>query len=792
MKKLIGMLLIIILAFNSNVISFAMPGYVQSVEINADDTVTMRVGEELTLTATAVPVGFDYSYMTWTLNNPSVASLECDDGTTKFEPPTSTAVITAISEGTVTVTVYAAVDIPEPEEYTTHDSVTINILPKQSDASVRRFPAAAYNNKNEQVRPLSCVIESLKDDIALDMDNLCTVPEQSLHDSEYELLTVLDLKSADENNPYPHIDETAVRIGVSIIGGGTTNHLGKNYKVFLLKDESKEEVVVSVIDDYNIKFNINRLGKYVLYFDEYNEYAVKFFNEIPPENSSEADYIYYVEENLRADDIVKFPKIPAKDGYVFAGWKAKNGNGIYYTEPQPFFALDNDGRYYASWCSEDEYVPIKIDLASNEPITKGEENGKKIILKTNYGIFTDGDSFPKDWRTDYNSETNEQIKADILSEWKSKWNIVGNDDLMIETATRIDDKTVELALSGDSSDKYISSEIYIEFDNDLLLPEPYEDGPITVNWIDTKIKQDSDGVRAKMYKSDNGVTISNQNRPSTGGGGSVSKSVSNPVASEDSSEVVKGTNIELSCSTKDAKIYYTTDGSQPTAESHLYQQPIEITGNMTLKFIAVLGTRKSAVQTKTYTLKKADISLKKEASTIKYIVTSDDKFYPDSAMTRYEILSALNRLFDIETIGLKSNFSDVTDEYADIVDLFVGANIIDGYPNNTFGGEIGITRAEFVKILSIMLDAKEENTSAFNDISGHWCEKYINSFATLKLLSGYPDGSFKPDNIITRAEVIAVLNRITQNANSDEKLPFKDIDENHWAYRDICKAVECQ
>lgn len=45
-------------------------------------------------------------------------------------------------------------------------------------------------------------------------------------------------------------------------------------------------------------------------------------------------------------------------------------------------------------------------------------------------------------------------------------------------------------------------------------------------------------------------------------------------------------------------------------------------------------------------------------------------------------------------------------------------------------------------------------------------EKYINSFAALKLLNGYPDGNFKPDNVITRAEVIAVLNRITQNDNS--------------------------
>lgn len=50
-----------------------------------------------------------------------------------------------------------------------------------------------------------------------------------------------------------------------------------------------------------------------------------------------------------------------------------------------------------------------------------------------------------------------------------------------------------------------------------------------------------------------------------------------------------------------------------------------------------------------------------------------------------------------------------------------------------------------------------------------------------KLLNGYQDVSFKPDNIIRRAEVIAVLNRITQNDNSEDAAHFKDMDESHWA-----------
>ena len=524
MKKIISVFLVILLAFNITAVTYAiMPGYVQSVEINADENITMYVGDELTLEATATPVGFDYSYMLWTTSDPSVINLIGDDGTTEFEPPTSTATITALSEGTAIITVYAALELPETEDYTTHDFVTINVLPKESTSSLREFSTTSYNNENEIVRHLSCAIESLNDDIVLDMENMSIAPEQSLYDSEYDLLVLLDLKTTDENNPYPQIEETAVNLGVSILGGGTSHHLGKNYKAFLILGDNKQEISVTEIDDYNISFNIRELGKYVIYFDEYDEYVVNFYNEIPPENSEESDYIYHKIENLQASDIVVFPEIPEKENYVFTGWKVQSGNGIYFAEPQPFTALNNNGKYYASWCLETEYEPIKIEISSSETITKGKENGKKIILKTNYGRFVEDTEFPTDWRTAYNSETDEQTKADILSEWKSKWNIIGNDDLIIETATRIDDKTVEFTLSGNSDDIYANSDIYIEFDNSLLMPEPYETNGEIIDWDDTKIKMDTDGVRAKMYCSDNALALSRQSRPSTGGGGGVSR-----------------------------------------------------------------------------------------------------------------------------------------------------------------------------------------------------------------------------------------------------------------------------
>jgi len=525
MKKIISVFLVILLAFNITAVTFAIaPPYVQSVEIIGDENITMYVGDEIILEAIAEPQGFSYIYMVWNSDSENIITIDGDDGTTKFEPPVSSAKATALAEGTSVITVYADLG-PNPykEEWTEHDSVTINVLPKESTSSLREFSTTSYNNENEIVRHLSCAIESLNDDIVLDMENMSIAPEQSLYDSEYDLLVLLDLKTTDENNPYPQIEETAVNLGISILGGGTSHHLGKNYKVFLILGDTKQEISVTEIDDYNISFNIRELGKYVIYFDEYDEYVVNFYNEIPPENSEESDYIYHKIENLQASDIVVFPEIPEKENYVFTGWKVQSGNGIYFAEPQPFTALNNNGKYYASWCLETEYEPIKIEISSSETITKGKENGKKITLKTNYGRFVEDTEFPSDWRTAYNSETDEQTKADILSEWKSKWNIIGNDDLIIETATRIDDKTVEFALSGNSGDIYADSDIYIEFDNSLLMPEPYETNGEIIDWDDTKIKMDTDGVRAKMYCSDNALALSRQSRPSTGGGGGVSR-----------------------------------------------------------------------------------------------------------------------------------------------------------------------------------------------------------------------------------------------------------------------------
>jgi len=298
---------------------------------------------------------------------------------------------------------------------------------------------------------------------------------------------------------------------------------------------------------------------------------------------------------------------------------------------------------------------------------------------------------------------------------------------------------------------------------------------------------DEDGVRAKMYRSDNSVALALQGGSRTGGGGG--GAITAPTASLKSGEVTKNSLLKLSTTYSDAKIYYTTDGSTPTKDSTEYAAPIVIDKSMTVKYMVVTAKGPSRVITATYTVKTADITFNE--NTFKYIRGyEDNNFNPDQAITRYEMLESLERLLDIERIETDKAFPDVTEDKKALVALFAGAGIIDGFDDGTFKDNEGLTRAEFVKVMSIILNlAPESNSTAFDDAADHWAKNYIAAFETLGYLKGYDDGSFRPDNKISRAEFVAVINRIIKNNSETVNNEFSDLDNSHWAFEEIMKAV---
>ena len=87
----------------------------------------------------------------------------------------------------------------------------------------------------------------------------------------------------------------------------------------------------------------------------------------------------------------------------------------------------------------------------------------------------------------------------------------------------------------------------------------------------------------------------------------------------------------------------------------------------------------------------------------------------------------------------------------------------------------------------IIVDTSNKNQNNFSDTKGHWAESEINKFADLGYIVGYSDGTFKPNNSITRAEFVKILNNVFGLTNSSGKL-FVDT-QNHWARNDIDIAV---
>lgn len=178
-----------------------------------------------------------------------------------------------------------------------------------------------------------------------------------------------------------------------------------------------------------------------------------------------------------------------------------------------------------------------------------------------------------------------------------------------------------------------------------------------------------------------------------------------------------------------------------------------------------------------------------------YIVGYDGYFYPDGNITRAEVSAILARLTDDfdESGSYTTGFADVDSAlwYAKYIGFAESKNTITGYTGDTFKPEESITRAEFASMITRFANLDAENSDVpFTDISGHWAAEQIKSCYNAGYIKGYEDNSFLPDNSITRAEAVAIINRMLDRNDIKEFVnPFSDVNESHWAYMDIMEAA---
>ena len=173
------------------------------------------------------------------------------------------------------------------------------------------------------------------------------------------------------------------------------------------------------------------------------------------------------------------------------------------------------------------------------------------------------------------------------------------------------------------------------------------------------------------------------------------------------------------------------------------------------------------------------------------------RFYPDRAMTRAEMAQVLYNLLASYPPVTGGSFSDVSDSawYATAVNTLVELDVLSGYEDGTFRPNNAVTRAEFVTAVCKCFGSLSTGSAGFSDVSGHWAEGFINQAVAEDWISGFPDGTFRPDESIQRCQVTAILNKALERTGSGFAADagtqeFVDVPSSHWAYEHIAEAAD--
>ena len=180
----------------------------------------------------------------------------------------------------------------------------------------------------------------------------------------------------------------------------------------------------------------------------------------------------------------------------------------------------------------------------------------------------------------------------------------------------------------------------------------------------------------------------------------------------------------------------------------------------------------------------------------------DGCVHPEAEITRAEAVTIFFRLLKDDVRNKywseTNSFSDVSEGqwFNHAVSTLAKMGIVSGYPDGTFRPGETITRAEFVALAARFDAAAEAPIADFSDISGHWASIEIAKAAANGWINGYPDGSFKPDQKINRAEAMALVNRVLNRDPADpddllnNMIKWPDnMDTTTWYYLDVQEAT---
>ena len=181
---------------------------------------------------------------------------------------------------------------------------------------------------------------------------------------------------------------------------------------------------------------------------------------------------------------------------------------------------------------------------------------------------------------------------------------------------------------------------------------------------------------------------------------------------------------------------------------------------------------------------------------------ADGNVHPEANITRAEVATIFFRLLSDEVRDTNwttiNSFSDVNSDMwcNNAISTMAKMGIVSGYEDGTFKPTNPITRAEFAAIAARFDSNGNPTTASFSDIANHWAKQEISVAANNGWITGYTDGTFKPDRNITRAEAMTLVNRVLQRIPQSVSALLSDMitwpdnkDTSKWYYLAVQEAT---
>ncbi|MGE7218009.1 S-layer homology domain-containing protein [Priestia koreensis] len=490
----------------------------------------------------------------------------------------------------------------------------------------------------------------------------------------------------------------------------------------------------------------------------------------------------------------------ARSGYQFMGWNTSvDGSGSTYQPGSSFQMGTNNVTLYAKWKKDltgsNAGAPvINPSQPGTEIITAPIETGGvgsgTIVMNMPITRTTDSNGVVKD-SVDMNLERAKGTIKSVLEAGQTTARLVIPDekDVVSEVTVNVLKEAVK-----ETADKDVNLEIFTDNGRILVPQESLDNFANDLYFRITPVKKEE-----KKKEIENRAKVEDIVKRVTGD--SLVTVVSRPIEIDTN---MQSRPVTLILPLRDFQL--PDDKKQEEFLSHLFIYIEHSDGELELVKAKVvefkqgqLGLEFNVNKFSTFTI--LHVENLKENRHKGYIRGYEDgTFRPNNVVTRAQAAMMIAKNMGYEDVKFKGNdpFLDVKTTHwsAGAIEFVKTRGMMQGDHSGYFHPNVPITRAELAVIIArynkLALPSETESSIAFSDIKGHWAMTAIASVKIAGLISGYPNGTFRPNSYVNRAECVKMINRMFNRGPlyGINKLAFKDIQTNHWAFAEISEASQ--